>query len=336
MLALAAAAALALSASTSAAWDGPVRGRAGEPELVRGTFSIVAADPGTGEVGVAVQSKYFAVGTVVPWARAGVGAVATQAAGVAAYGPRILDLMAAGLSPQQALDKALADDPEKETRQLGVVSASGETASFTGSKCNAWAGSAKGKGFTAQGNILAGEPVTKEMARAYESTPGSMAEKLMAAIEAGQAAGGDARGQQSAAMLVERRGAAKESREGVDKVVDLRVDDSPEPIKELRRLLGIHQRWDALRRASRHYQAKEWAKGIDVLTSALAKYPDDATILYDLACYESLGGRLDDAMKHLARSLQLEPGHVPMAQRDSDLDPLREREDFARSIAPAP
>jgi hypothetical protein len=116
----------------------------------------------------------------------------------------------------------------------------------------------------------------------------------------------------------------------VDTVVDLRVDDHPEPIRELRRLLGIHQRWHALRRASRFYRSKEWSKGIEVLTQALAKHPDDATILYDLACYESLAGRLDDAMRHLARSLALEPGHVPMAQRDGDLDPLRGARTSAR------
>ena len=201
------------------------------------TYSIVGADLEAGEVGCAVQSKYFAVGAVVPWAKAGVGAVATQAAGVAAYGARVLEQLEAGVEPAEALRLVLADDEARETRQLGVVTADGRSASFTGSECNEWAGDVQGAGFAAQGNILAGPEVVAEMERAFEKTDGPLAERLMAALEAAEAAGGDRRGRQSAAIVVEHAGNAAASPEGVDRVVDLRVDDHPEPIEELRRLL---------------------------------------------------------------------------------------------------
>ena len=181
--------------------------------LSRGTFSIVAADLEAGEVGCAVQSKYFSVGSVVPWARAGVGAVATQAAGVAVYGRRALDELAAGADPDAALARVLAGDPERETRQLGIVTADGRAAAFTGASCLDWAGHRTGAGFAVQGNILAGERVVDELARAFEESLGSLATRLVAALEAGQAAGGDKRGQQSAAVVVERIGASADSRE---------------------------------------------------------------------------------------------------------------------------
>jgi uncharacterized Ntn-hydrolase superfamily protein len=211
------------------------------------TFSLVAADPETGEVGVAVQSKYFAVGNVVPWAKAGVGAVATQAAGVAAYGPRILALLEEGRPPDEALADTLADDRDWETRQIGVVTAAGEAIALTGDRCQPWAGSIVRDNFAAQGNLLAGEEVVEEMARAFEEAEGPLAERLMSALEAGQAAGGDRRGQQAAALVVEQLGAAARSREGIDRICDLRVDDHPEPIIELRRLLTIWRQRQAER-----------------------------------------------------------------------------------------
>ena len=213
------------------------------------------------EVGCAVQSRYFAVGSVVPWAKAGVGAVATQAAGVAVYGPQTLALLEGGLGPEAALEQVLAGDPARESRQLGAVAADGSSASFTGAECLAWAGHRTGDGYAVQGNILAGEAVVVEMERAFLETGGSLAERLVSALEAGQAAGGDSRGQQSAAIVVERVGAASESREGIDRVCELRVEDHPTPIAELRRLLGIHLVWDALRRATRLPRARAVRRG---------------------------------------------------------------------------
>jgi uncharacterized Ntn-hydrolase superfamily protein len=294
------------------------------PAVVKGTFSIVAADVAAGEVGCAVQSRYFSVGSVVPWARAGVGAVATQAAGVAAYGPRILALLEEGLQPGVALERALADDPARESRQVGVVTADGRAAAHTGSECLSWAGHRVGDGYAVQGNILAGEAVVAEMEHAYVGTAGSLAERLVSALEAGQSAGGDVRGQQSSALIVERIGAAAESREGIDRVCDLRVEDHAEPIVELRRLLGIHLIWDALRRASLFHEPGRYADGAAILRDALAARGEDAVLLYDLACFESLSGDTEAAVGHLRRSLELDPGLRPGAEADTDLEALRQ------------
>ena len=288
----------------------------------KSTFSIVAADLEAGEVGCAVQSKYFAVGSVVPWAQAGIGAVATQAAGVAIYGARALEELQRGASPEEALERVLADDPGRETRQLGVVAADGRAAAFTGSECLDWAGHRVGSGFAVQGNILAGEAVVDEMARAYEETVGPLAERLVAALEAGQAAGGDRRGQQSAAIVVERVGARSESREGIDRICELRVEDHPEPIVELRRLLGIWSAWEEMRRANLFYEARAFEAAADAMSEALAR-GEEPMLLYDLACYESLAGRHEGAVSHLRRAVELDPSYRELARADSDFDPVR-------------
>jgi uncharacterized Ntn-hydrolase superfamily protein len=290
---------------------------------LRGTFSIVAADVEAREVGCAVQSRYFAVGSVVPWAKAGVGAVATQAAGVAAYGPKVLALLEEGLDPATALDRALADDPGRESRQLGVVTADGHAAAHTGVVCLPWAGHRVGAGYAVQGNILAGESVVTEMERAFlETSCDSLVERLVTCLEAAQAAGGDRRGQQSSAIVVERAGAAAKSREGIDRICELRVDDHPEPIVELRRLLGIHQVWDALRRASSFHEPGKYRDGAAILRDALARHGDDPVLLYDLACFESLSGDTEEALAHVTRSLELDPQLGPGAAVDSDLEAL--------------
>jgi uncharacterized Ntn-hydrolase superfamily protein len=286
-----------------------------------GTFSICAAVPETGEVGVAVQSKYFAVGAVVPWARARIGAVATQAAGVAAYGPRVLALLEDGLPPADAIERALADDERRETRQLGAVAADGPASSHTGAGCLAWAGHRTGDGYAIQGNILAGEGVVTEMERAFLAGGASLAERLVAALEAGQAAGGDVRGQQSAAVLVERAGAAAESRDGIDRVCDLRVDDHPEPIAELRRLVGVNLVWDGLRRATAFHQDGRYEEGVALLRGVLARHGEDAALLYDLACFEALAGT-GEALQHLRQALRLDPGLRDSARRDPDFASL--------------
>ena len=295
---------------------------------IKSTFSIVAVDAETGEIGCAVQSRYFAVGNVVPWARAGVGAVATQAAGVAVFGPRILDKLAAGLGPQEAIAAVLADDQGRETRQLGVVAADGSAAAHTGSECLAWAGHRTGPGYAVQGNILAGKAVVAEMERSFLATGGALAERLVAALEAGQAAGGDVRGQQSAAVVVERPGAAAENREGLDRICDLRVDDHREPIVELRRLLGIRLVWDALRSATAFHEAGRYAEGVALLAAAHERFGDDAMLLYDLACFESLDGRTTDALAHVRRAVELDPGTRAAIAVDSDFAALADDAEF--------
>jgi uncharacterized Ntn-hydrolase superfamily protein len=288
----------------------------------KSTFSIVAADLQTGEVGCAVQSKYFSVGSVVPWAWAGVGAVATQAAGVAVYGRLALEELQRGATPEAALEAVLADDVNRETRQLGIVTADGRAAAFTGRECMDWAGHRVGPGFAVQGNILAGEAVVEEMARAYAETVGSLVERLVAALEAGQAAGGDKRGQQSAAIIVERAGGRAESREGIDRICDLRVEDHPEPIAELRRLTGIWADWDVQRRAHAQYERGDAAAAADVLRAATA-VKDEPMLFYNLACYESLAGRSEDAVAHLRRAVELDGSYRALAADDRDFDPIR-------------
>ena len=206
------------------------------------TFSILAYDPATGEIGGAVQSRVFSVGNGVLWAEAGVGMVATQAIVDVSYGPKGLALLRAGMAPE-AIIKAIWDsDPDprpdgwtKQGRQFAVIDAKGNTAAFTGPKATTWAGHTQGKFATAQGNILAGDAVVANMIKAFEGTKGHLSMRLMAALDAGQAAGGDTRGMQSAAMLIVGKGL------GVwlnnDVVLRLQVDDSPDPFKEMRRLV---------------------------------------------------------------------------------------------------
>ena len=205
------------------------------------TFSIVGYDAETGDLGIAVQSKFFAVGSVVPWAEAGVGAIATQSWANTTYGPNGLKLLKSGLSAEQTLERLTADDTGRATRQVGIVDAKGRVANYTGDECNAWAGAVSGKHYTAQGNILAGEDVVKAMGKAFEGTEGELADKLMAALFAGQEKGGDTRGQQSAALLVVREQGGYGGFN--DRYIDLRVDDAEKPIEELQRLLEIHKQF---------------------------------------------------------------------------------------------
>ena len=202
------------------------------------TFSIVAFDPETDSLGVAVQSKFLAVGAVVPWARAGVGAVATQAMANYNYGPRGLDLMSEGKSAGETVEALTGADEGRDHRQVGVVDTRGGTATFTGSECFDWAGGVTGEHYAAQGNILVGRETVGAMARTYEEAEGDLAARLLAALDAGQEAGGDSRGRQSAALLVVREGGGYGGDN--DRVIDLRVDDHPDPIEELMRIRDLH------------------------------------------------------------------------------------------------
>jgi uncharacterized Ntn-hydrolase superfamily protein len=207
-----------------------------------GTFSMLGFDPATGEIGGAVQSRVFSAGNGVLWGEAGVGMVATQAIIDVSYGPKGLALLRAGLAPGSIIKAIWDSDPDpwpeqwtKQGRQFAVIDPAGNTAVYTGPKATAWAGHKQGKFCTAQGNILAGEAVVAGMVKAFEETPGHLSTRLMAALDAGQAAGGDKRGMQSAAMLIVQKGG------GVwlnnDTVLRLQVDDSPDPFKEMRRLV---------------------------------------------------------------------------------------------------
>lgn len=203
------------------------------------TFSIVARDPRTGDLGIAVQSKFLGVGAVVPWARAGVGAIATQSLANTSYGPRGLDLLAGGLLASAALEQLLAGDEGRATRQVGIVGVEGAPATYTGDDCFPWAGGKTGEDYACQGNILVGEATVLAMGQTFEQTTGPLGKRLLAALAAGQAAGGDRRGQQSAALLVVRQNGGYGGFN--DRMIDLRVDDAVHPIDELAHLLDIHE-----------------------------------------------------------------------------------------------
>ena len=212
------------------------------PSPVAHTYSIVARDPATGELGVAVQSHYYSVGPIVPWAAAGVGAVATQSLVLVDYGPNGLDLMRGGMTAQQSLDSLLKADAHNEARQVAMVDARGNVAAYTGKGCIPDAGHHTGAGYSVQANLMANPTVWPAMARAYEAAQGDLGERLMQALEAAQKAGGDIRGQQSAAILVVK--AQTTGKPWRDWVYNLRVEDSTDPLKELRRLLRLQRAYN--------------------------------------------------------------------------------------------
>ncbi|HTK70235.1 MAG TPA: DUF1028 domain-containing protein [Candidatus Eisenbacteria bacterium] len=212
------------------------------PTSAGATFSIVARDPDTGEIGVAVQSHYFAVGPIVPWAEPGVGAVATQSLVEVSYGPKGLELMRNGKSASDALQELLGKDDHADVRQVAMIDVRGNVDVHTGKRCIADAGDHKGENYSCQANLMANDKVWGAMARAFETSKGDLAERLLRALEAGQAAGGDIRGQQSAAIVIVK--GKRSNQPWADRVLDLRVDDSPKPIAELRRLVT---QWRAYR-----------------------------------------------------------------------------------------
>lgn len=204
------------------------------------TFSIVAYDAENGDWGVAVASRYFSVGSVVPWAEAGTGAIATQANVNVGYGPRGLELLRQGHTAKEVLDQLLAEDKfeGKDGRQVAIIDGKGNIATFTGPNAPNWAGDRQGKNWSAQGNILVGPQVVESMGKAFEAAPGELAEKMYAALKAGDAAGGDSRGKQSASMLVVRKQGGRNINN--DRYIYINVDDNPQPFPELRRLLDMN------------------------------------------------------------------------------------------------
>lgn len=225
------------------------------------TYSIVARDPATGSFGVAVQSHWFQVGAGVPWAAAGIGAVATQSFIRVDYGPKGLDLMAEGKSAQEALDLLVQADSNRSGRQVAMVDSKGETANWTGSDCIDAAGHYSGKGYAVQANMMDRPTVWPAMAKAYEQDLSEdFAERLLRALEAAEREGGDIRGRQSAALLVVRGESTGNSWE--DRLIDLRVDDHPEPLRELRRLLQLHRAYDAMNLGDEAFASGEVDKAL--------------------------------------------------------------------------
>ena len=242
------------------------------------TYSIVARDPKTGEFGVAVQSHYFQVGPVVPWALAGVGAIATQSQVNVSYGPVGLEMLRAGLSAAQVLRALTTGDAMPEVRQVAVVDARGTVAAHTGTKCIPAAGHRTGEGFSCQANLMEKDTVWDAMAEAFEAATGSLGQRLMVALEAAEGEGGDIRGKQSAAMLVVRGDPTGRSWE--DRIIDLRVEDSPEPLPELRRLLDIRRAYDADSEADKLDEAGDAAGAKAKRVEAMALAPDNVELRF--------------------------------------------------------
>jgi uncharacterized Ntn-hydrolase superfamily protein len=251
------------------------------------TFSIVARDPDTGEMGVAVQSHYFTVGPVVPWAEAGVGVVATQSLVDVSYGPLGLQLMKNGKTAEEALQALLSIDKGRDGRQVAMIDVNGNVAVHTGPKSIAAAGHQSGKNFSAQANLMANEKVWPAMAKAFENTKGELAERLLAALDAAQEAGGDIRGQQSAAILVVS--GKKTGNFFTDHLVDLRVDDNPHPLQELRRLWNIQKAFRHLAKSDEFIEKKDLASAQKEYDAAIALYPDNDELpfWYALGIYKA-------------------------------------------------
>jgi uncharacterized Ntn-hydrolase superfamily protein len=252
------------------------------------TFSIVAAEPAAGDWGVAVASKFPCVGAVVPWAKAGVGAVATQSWANTSFGPDGLAMVASGLPAQEALERLLEQDEGREDRQVGVVDTTGGVATVTGSKCMDWAGGVTGRGFAAQGNILVGEQVVADMSRAFAGTEGDLCDRLLAALLAGDGAGGDRRGRQSAALLVVREGGGYEGRN--DRYIDLRVDDHPDAPRELARVFDVYDTMVLVRNDPLLPATSELVADLQRRLAALGRYEGDPSGAYDAATREAVAG----------------------------------------------
>jgi uncharacterized Ntn-hydrolase superfamily protein len=252
------------------------------------TFSIVAADPDIGDWGIAVASKFPCVGAVVPWARAGVGAVATQAWANTSFGPDGLALMSQGIAAKDALRRLLDADEGRADRQVGLVDARGRAATFTGERCMDWAGGLTGDGFAAQGNILVGDEVVSEVARSFRATEGDLSDRLLAALLAGDAAGGDRRGRQSATLLVVREGGGYEGRN--DRYIDLRVDDHPDAPTELARLFAVWDTTMLVRNDPLLPASPDLVVDIQRRLAAIGRFDGDPTGGYDDATRNALAG----------------------------------------------
>ncbi len=269
------------------------------------TFSIVAFDPSTKDLGVAVHSRYFSVGSVVPWAEAGVGAIATQSFVNVSYGPRGLQLLMKGLTINDVIQRLTGQDKANDFRQLGIVDSKGNVAVFTGKRCLKWAGSKIGRNYAALGNILAGEEVVINMGKRFESTEDDLARKLVAALEGGEEAGGDIRGKQSASLLVVRKGGGRGGYG--DRYIDLRVEDHSNPIGELKRLLDLTRVYCLIDESEDKFTAGNLENALSTIRKAISLNPniDDAHINLAIICLKL--ERKEEAFRAFKKALRINP-----------------------------
>lgn len=285
------------------------------------TFSIVARDAQTGQLGVAVQSHWFSVGSLVTWAEAGVGAVATQAVVEVGYGPRGLALMKSGLSAPEALAALLKADSERAVRQVAMVDSQGRVAVHTGERCIEAAGHFIGEGFSVQANMMTNATVWHAMAAAYQNTSGNLAEQLLAALEAGQAAGGDIRGQQSAAILIVA--AQSSDHPWKDTLLNLRVEDHPQPITELRRLIKLHQAYELMNEGDQQLGQGNVNEALERYRTAAQMAPEVVELPFWQAVTLAELGRLDEALPIFRQVFQKEPVWAMLLQRLPEAGLLR-------------
>ncbi len=277
------------------------------------TYSIVARDSVTGEIGVAVQSHWFSVGSVVTWAEAGVGAVATQSIADITYGPLGLDLMRAGRTAQQALKALLQADEHPEWRQVAMVDAHGNVAVHTGEKCIAQAGHVKGAQFSVQANLMEKKTVWPAMAEAYEHAEGDLAERMLAALEAAQREGGDIRGKQSAAILVVKP--VSSGNPWMDRVIDLRVEDHPEPVKELRRLVELNKAYNLMNEGDEHVAEGDMKAALKSYSAAMNLAPDVVELKFWAAVTMFSEGSEKEAIEYFRDVFKREKRWVEVVKR---------------------
>jgi uncharacterized Ntn-hydrolase superfamily protein len=277
------------------------------------TFSIVARDPQTGELGVAVQSHWFSVGTLCPWAEAGVGAIATQSFVNVSFGSRGLDMLRGGRTAQEVLDALIAADDGRDVRQLAIVDARGNVAVHTGAKCIAATGHITGDAFSVQANMMLSDGVWPAMAAAYEASSGPLAERLVAALGGAQAAGGDVRGAQSAALLVVR--AESTDRPWEDCIVDLRVEDHPDPVLEIARLLRVHRAYEHMNRGDVALEQGDVVGALNAYRTAEGMFPDNLEMRYWHAVGLANVGRVDEALPLFSSIFAQDPNWRTLTER---------------------
>lgn len=285
----------------------------GRPSPLAHTYSIVARDPKTGDMGVAVQSHYFSVGPVVPWAEAGVGAVATQSLVLVDYGPLGLELMRKGLTARQALDSLVAVDAHHEGRQVAMVDTRGNVAAFTGPSCIPDAGDAQGEQFSCQANLMANAKVWPAMKQAFEKAEGDLAERMMVALESAEKAGGDIRGRQSAAMVVVRAKAS--GKPWNDVLVNLRVEDHEQPLVELRRLLRLRRAYNLEDQGDTFSAEKKPAEAAQAYEEAMKLAPDVVELQFWAASTMYANGQKKEALALFQKVFAREARWVPLVAR---------------------
>jgi uncharacterized Ntn-hydrolase superfamily protein len=300
------------------------------PSIPVSTYSIVARDPATGELGVAVQSHWFSVGSIVTWAEAGVGAVATQSFVEPSYGPLGLEAMRKGESPVAALRRLAAADPHPEVRQVAFVDARGRVAAHTGKSCIPGAGHVTGEGYSVQANLMLTDDVPQAMSRAYESAEGALAERLLAALRGAQQAGGDIRGKQSAAILVVRARASEKP--WTDRLIDLRVEDHDHPLEELGRLLRLHRAYEMMNRGDEAMAAGEMERALSEYAAAEAMFPGNDEFIFWHAVTLVTNDRVEQALPLFDRAFRMNPNWKLLVPRLPGVGQLPDDEDLIARI----